>query len=98
MLPGGFIPIFNKIMGPALGLAFESSITMNRAEGKSIPKTLLDASYHFVDNKTNTKPSSLLIVSGLTLTNNEIKDIITVIKSLEKRRIEELPKRLHIKQ
>ena len=48
-------------MGPALGLAFESSITMNRAEGKSIPKTLLDASYHFVDDRTNTKLSSLLI-------------------------------------
>ena len=48
-------------MGPALGLAFESTITMNRAEGKSIPKTLLDASYHFVDDRTNTKPSSLLI-------------------------------------
>ena len=48
-------------MGPALGLAFESSITMNRAEGKSIPKPLLDASYHFADDRTNTKPSSLLI-------------------------------------
>ena len=73
-------------MGPALGLAFESSITMNRAEGKSIPKTLLDASHHFVDDRTNTKPSSLLIVQDWP-TNSEIKDIITVIKSLENRGI-----------
>ena len=57
---------------------------MNRVKGKNIPKALLDAGYNCIDNKTKIEPSSLLRGLGLTLTNNEIKGIIKVIKSLEK--------------
>ena len=42
-----------------IGLEFEVLESMNRAKGRNIPKTLLDARYNFIDNKTNMKPSSL---------------------------------------
>ena len=44
-------PIFNKIMGPTLGLALEISKKVNCAKGKNIPQALLDAVYKFIDNK-----------------------------------------------
>ena len=44
-------PIFNKIMGPTLGLALEISKKVNCAKGKNIPQALLDAGYKFIDNK-----------------------------------------------
>ena len=47
-------------------------------EGKNIPISLLDAGYDFVNNKINIK---------LKVKNNEIKEIMKVIKSLENKGI-----------
>ena len=66
----------------ALGLVLEISNRLNIAKRKNVPKALLDAGYNFIDHKYNIKSSSLLSGSGLTLTKNEIKGIIKVIKSL----------------
>ena len=74
-------------MAPAFGLAFGVSKSMSHAKGKNTQKALLDAGYNFIDNKTNTEPSSLLKGLQLILTNNEINDIIKVVKSIENRGI-----------
>ena len=42
----------------------------------------VNAGYYLLDNKTDIKPSTLIRGSGLLLTNNEIKDIAKVIRSL----------------
>ena len=55
-------------------------------QNKSIQKALLHSGDNLINNKA-IKPSLLLMGSGLTLTNNEIKDIIEVIRSLENREI-----------
>ena len=83
----GFLDPFDKIVGSVLGLALEILNRLNSAKGKNNVKALLDAGYNFIDNKSDIKYSSLLRGLGLTLLNNEIKDIIKVIKSLEKSRI-----------
>ena len=57
------------------------------SKGKSIPKALLDAGTYVVNNKININSLPLCSGSGLTLTKNEIKDIIEVIKYLENRGI-----------
>ena len=55
---GGFLGSLDRIMGSALGLVFEVLKSMDIA--KNIKKSLLDAGYNFIDDKTNMKPSSLL--------------------------------------
>ena len=76
-------------MGPALGFTIEAQKSFNNAKYKSVLKTLLDAESNFITNKTNKEPLDLfkpikdpLLGSGLTITNNEVKDIIKVILSL----------------
>ena len=54
-------------------------------KGKCVPKALLDAGYNFVNIKIYIKPSTFLRASRLTLTKNEIKDVVEVIRSLENR-------------
>ena len=53
---------------------------------KSIAEALLQTGNNLINNKIK-KSSSLLMGSGITLTNNEIKGIIKVIRSLENRGI-----------
>ena len=55
----GFIPIIGKIIWRTLKLKLEVLKSMNRAKGKNIVKTLLDAGYNFIDNKCKMKLSSL---------------------------------------
>ena len=63
-----------------MGLALEVMESLNSAKGKNDPKALLEGRSNFIDNKTNIKPSSLLRVSGIALTNFEIKDVAKVIR------------------
>ena len=51
------------------------------------PNALLDLGYSLANNKTDLRPPSILRGSGTTLTNNEIKDIMKVARSLENRGI-----------
>ena len=64
---------------------------MNFNNGKSIPNSLysfyLDIGYNLLNIKINMDTYRLLSGSGLTLTKNEIKDVVKVIRSLENRRI-----------
>ena len=84
---GALLDPFDKMVELALGLVLEISNRLNIVKCKNVPKALLDAGYNFIDHKYNIKSSSLLSSSGLTLTNNEIKGIIKVIRSLENNEI-----------
>ena len=53
-------------------------------KGKRVPKALLDAGDNLVNNKDIL---SILKGSGIILPNNEIEDIMTVIRSLGNRGI-----------
>ena len=75
---GAFIPIIAIFFW----LGFEVSKSMKWNE-----KTLLEAGYNFIENKTNITYLSASRNSGITLTNNEKKDIIKVTRSLENRGI-----------
>ena len=66
----------HKFMVPTLGFVVELVRT------KSIPEAFLQTGHNLINNKV-IKPSSLLSGSELTLTNNEIKDILREIRSLE---------------
>ena len=60
--------------------------TVKFVKTKSIAEALLQTGNNLINNKIK-KSSSLLMGSGITLTNNEIKGIIKVIRSLENRGI-----------
>ena len=83
----GHLRPLDNIIRPELGLALEVMESLNSAKGKNDPKALSEGGSNFIDNKTNIKPSSLLRVSGITLTNFEIKDIAKVIRLYENRGI-----------
>ena len=85
---GGFFDPFiclNKIMEPTMRVALEIPCIANSIDkGKSVPKALLDAGYNLVNSKDIL---SILKGSGIILPNNEIEDIMTVIRSLGNRGI-----------
>ena len=76
----------DNIMKPVFGMvrfAGEFSQKMKPAKlDKDIPKLLLKTGRHFLNREI-----SSAIVSGITLTNKEISDIIKVIRSSENRGI-----------
>ena len=81
---GGFIEITDKMYGSGMRTALELPGIINSIDkGKSVSKALLGAGYNLVDNKTDINRSTLIRDSGLTSTNNEIKDIAKIIRSLE---------------
>ena len=59
-------------------------IADNIAKGRNIPETILNVGNNLVNTKI---PPLFSRRSEITLTNNEIKDILRVIKSLENRGI-----------
>ena len=63
-----------------------ANILYNLASDKNIPVTILDTGNDLFNNKTK-NPSLSLKGLGLTLTNNQVKDIIKLIRSLENRGI-----------
>ena len=72
-------------MEPTMRVALEIPRIANSIDkGKSVPKALLDAGYNLVNNKDIL---SILKGSGIILPNNEIEDIMTVIRSLGNRGI-----------
>ena len=72
----GFIELMDKIFGPAMRVTLE------------VPGIiLLDAGYNLVNIKIDIKPSILSRGSGITLTNNEIKDNAKISRSFENRGI-----------
>ena len=79
---------FDKILGSTMSIGLEVLGIIDRIKAsKSIPKALLDAGYSLVIDKINLRPSKISRVSRLTLTSNEIKDIMKVIRSFENRGI-----------
>ena len=75
----------DKIFGPEMSVALEvPGIADSIKKSESITNPLLDSGYSLANNKINIKPSSLLMGSGITLTNNEIKDM-KLINSVKNR-------------
>ena len=69
----------DKMFRPEMRVALEVPVIFDsNKEGKSIPISLLDAGYDFVNNKINIK---------LKVKTNKIKEIMKVIKSLENKGI-----------
>ena len=63
-----------------------ANILYNLASDKNIPVTILDTGNDLFNNKTKNRSLSLKGL-GLTLTNNQVKDIIKLIRSLKNRGI-----------
>ena len=73
-IPGPFNLLFDKINNLFFKASLEVPDILNKIKkGENILGTLLDAGYNIVNNKD---ALSLLKGSGITLTNNEIKDEI----------------------
>ena len=84
----GFLGFMDKMFGPEMSIALEVWGSVGSVKkDQSIANSLLDAGYSLDNNKINITPSSLLRCSEIMLTNNEIKDNMKVINSLESRRI-----------
>ena len=79
----GFIPTLKISLKIAMQIA---NILYNLASDKNIPVTILDTGNDLFNNKTKNRSLSLKGL-GLTLTNNQVKDIIKLIRSLENRGI-----------
>ena len=79
----GFIPTLKISLKIAMQIA---NILYNLASDKNIPVTILDTGDDLFNNKTKNRSLSLKGL-GLTLTNNQVKDIIKLIRSLKNRGI-----------
>ena len=79
----GFIPTLKISLKIAMQIA---NILYNLASDKNIPVTILDTGNDLFNNKTKNRSLSLKGL-GLTLTNNQVKDIIKLIRSLKNRGI-----------
>ena len=79
MQPGGFLGPLEITMGPSCGNAiFSGEFPKNMKpakRSKDLPKPFLDTRHNFLN-----KEILLAIIPGITLTNNEIKYILKVIK------------------
>ena len=79
---GGFIKPFLKSMDAFVKLRAKVSANLACCKlNEEVPKLLLDAGRNFL------KKEILSEGSEISLTNNEIKDIIKAIRSLENRRV-----------
>ena len=79
----GFIPTLKILLKIAMQI---ENILYNLASDKNIPVTILDTGNDLFNNKTKNRSLSLKGL-GLTLTNNQVKDIIKLIRSLKNRGI-----------